>query len=461
MTEKEKKSPGFIISENIECLAIAIAMALILKFFIIEAYKIPSGSMQPTIIGNSDTGIYDRVLVNKFVYLVSEPERWDVIVFKFPMNQSENYIKRLIGLPGEKVTIKNGDIYINGKIERKPEKVLGSVLKEVYSSGNGRGRFEDLFSTRPGCVAVSGEEVRFAEPCLATMTNIMDDYLHGYDLDYGIPRPERHKIEDDGIHHVGDLEISFEVELGAAASGVRGEIRENDRVHTFFLKAGGSAEPSFIRTSKMATESLGTNLTVWSSKKVVLQKGRTYEVAFANIDDRLSIRLDGEEIASHEYDTDRIEMGDSPNSICFGPVGGGGAFRDVTVLRDIYYINNSPEGFTEYRVKKEHYFAMGDNTQNSSDSRKWRSIELTRKDGTSLKGEFQRGKVPDDLLTPFGTRICPFVDIYGDTHYLRGIDLAKNPEFDNEHFVHEKFMLGKAMAVFWPIYPHFRWKLIR
>ena len=129
MKKKEKKRIELIISENIECLAIAIAMALILKFFIIEAYKIPSGSMQPTIMGNAEIGLYDRVLVNKFIYLVDEPERFDIIVFKYPLDQSKNYIKRLIGLPGEAVGIRGGDIYINGEIERKPESAVNAVLK--------------------------------------------------------------------------------------------------------------------------------------------------------------------------------------------------------------------------------------------------------------------------------------------------------------------------------------------
>ena len=458
MTKKEKKSLGFIISENIECLAIAIAMALILKFFIIEAYKIPSGSMQPTIIGNSDTGIYDRVLVNKFVYLISEPQRWDVIVFKFPMNQSENYIKRLIGLPGEKVAIKNGDIYINGKIERKPEKVLDSVLKEIYSADGKRGRFEELFDFPRGAVAVSDGEIAFTKPCLASMKNIVDDYLHGYDTDYGIPRPKPHKIEEDGKHRVGDLKIVFEVELEKGAQGLRCEIRENSRTHSFFLRTAGSAPKSHIRTTSTATEGLERTITAWSSEKIVLEPGQRYEVALANIDDRLSISLDGKEIASHEYETEWIEWGDEPNSIGFGPVGGKGILRDVALLRDI---NGSPEGMTEYVVEKDHYFAMGDNTQNSSDSRKWKSIRLAKKDGTELEGQFERGRFPGQLLNLFGTQPAPFGDLYGDTHILRGCDNVRNPEIKNTHLIHKKFMLGKAIAVFWPIYPHFRWKLIR
>src|SRR5262245_38880877 len=115
--------------ENLESLAIAVVMALVLKFFLIEAYKIPTGSMQPTIMGDEHTN--DRVLVNKIVYFLRRPERFEVIVFRNPLNQRQNYIKRLIAFGGETLTIRNGDQFAGptgGKSEvlRKPEHVWRS-----------------------------------------------------------------------------------------------------------------------------------------------------------------------------------------------------------------------------------------------------------------------------------------------------------------------------------------------
>ena len=77
------------IMENVEALAIAIVMALILKYFLIEAYKIPTGSMQPQIMGDPPTGVFDRVLVNKLVYLLRGPERFEVVVFRKPLWQRQ------------------------------------------------------------------------------------------------------------------------------------------------------------------------------------------------------------------------------------------------------------------------------------------------------------------------------------------------------------------------------------
>ncbi|MBJ02340.1 MAG: S26 family signal peptidase, partial [Planctomycetes bacterium] len=63
--------------ENIEAITMAIVVAILLKYFIVEAYKIPTGSMQPTLMGNTDTGVFDRVLVDKLSYHYRDPERWE------------------------------------------------------------------------------------------------------------------------------------------------------------------------------------------------------------------------------------------------------------------------------------------------------------------------------------------------------------------------------------------------
>jgi signal peptidase I len=464
MKKKKKTSTPLIISENIECLAIAIAMALLLKFFIIEAYKIPSGSMQPTIFGNPQTGLYDRVLVNKSIYLVEKPKRWDVIVFKFPLNQSQNYIKRLIGLPEEKVTIKNGDIYINDRIARKTENANCSVLKQIFPSGKKGETIDEYFVIEGSESAVlPGNSLKLESGSRATKQNIRAKYLDGYDPDYGIPFPANVRPEE---HHlVGDLKLTFNVRLDSNSGGVRGEIVENQRVHTFFVKAVGREGSSYIETRDMRPSSSETLQRVWTSEKVSLESGRSCDLSFSNIDDRLSLAVDGEEVGFYEYDTDFIERGEDPNGVSFGPVDSGGEFSDISLFRDIYYLHDSPmKGYTEFKVPKHHYFALGDNTQNSSDGRRWHVVTLALKDGREISGEYLRAgpnAFPSELNSLRGTRFRTFVDIYGDGHTLCGQDLADYPKNDPSPFFHEKFLLGKAMAVFWPIYPHFRWKLIR
>ena len=85
----------------------------------------------------------DRILVSKFAYTLAEPERWDVIVFKFPGNPKQNYIKRLVGLPNETVTIRHGDVYARstgsdqaGTILRKPAETLLAMRHHVYDTSH-------------------------------------------------------------------------------------------------------------------------------------------------------------------------------------------------------------------------------------------------------------------------------------------------------------------------------------
>lgn len=119
------------IQEWIETLLWAIILALFIRAIFIQAYKIPTGSMQPTLLGSQDYGIGDHLLVNKFIYgsmlfekwrlpIIRKPKRGDVIVFKYPKDPKVYYVKRCIGLPGETLEIRNKRVYINGKLLDEP-----------------------------------------------------------------------------------------------------------------------------------------------------------------------------------------------------------------------------------------------------------------------------------------------------------------------------------------------------
>lgn len=176
--------------ETVESIAMAIILALLFRGFVAEAFVIPTGSMAPTLMGlhkdvccpecghwyttgassertrdgdkngwfvttttcpicrytqrldlfnepNQSSFSGDRILVSKFAYDVGEPRRWDVIVFKCPGEATQNYIKRLIGLPNEVVRVQGGNIYIQKlgedffTIARKPNEKLGTILQIV------------------------------------------------------------------------------------------------------------------------------------------------------------------------------------------------------------------------------------------------------------------------------------------------------------------------------------------
>lgn len=110
-----------LVREYVEAILIAFVLAVFIRTFVVQAFKIPSGSMIPTLL------IGDHILVSKFVYGIKnpftgtviiplkEPVRNDVIVFKYPLNRSQDFIKRVVGLPGDSVEIINKKLFINGK----------------------------------------------------------------------------------------------------------------------------------------------------------------------------------------------------------------------------------------------------------------------------------------------------------------------------------------------------------
>ncbi len=119
----EKKK---FIKEYVEPIVIAILIALFIRTFIVQAFKIPSSSMEPTLL------VGDHILVNKFIYGVripltdtklfqfKKPQRGDIIVFIYPRDHSKDFIKRVIGMEGEKVEILRNKIYINDKLIDDP-----------------------------------------------------------------------------------------------------------------------------------------------------------------------------------------------------------------------------------------------------------------------------------------------------------------------------------------------------
>ncbi len=116
--EGPKKSA---LREIAESLVIAVVLALLIRAFIFQPFYIPSGSMEPTL------QIQDHIIVNKFVYRFHEPERGDIVVFRYPLNPKKDFVKRLVGKPGERVEIRNSRIYVDGR--EIPEKYLPPGLR--------------------------------------------------------------------------------------------------------------------------------------------------------------------------------------------------------------------------------------------------------------------------------------------------------------------------------------------
>ncbi len=138
-----KKNERSLIANAYEFFPI-LAIVLIVRSFIIEPFNIPSPSMVPTlytgdfiIVNKYDYGIR-LPLVNKKVINISDPERGDVAVFRYPKNPKLHYIKRVIGLPGDKVSYQQGVLSVNGKpLKRQPSDFVPNedLTKQIYKAG--------------------------------------------------------------------------------------------------------------------------------------------------------------------------------------------------------------------------------------------------------------------------------------------------------------------------------------
>jgi signal peptidase I len=109
----KKSSTGRTILEYVILAVVAIAVALLIQQFLVKPYRIPSASMEDTLL------IGDRVLVDRISWRFADPQRGDIVVFHPPFD-GPVLIKRIIGLPGDEVSLTDGDVYINGKLLDEP-----------------------------------------------------------------------------------------------------------------------------------------------------------------------------------------------------------------------------------------------------------------------------------------------------------------------------------------------------
>lgn len=153
--DKYKKA---VIREWVESIVVAFILAMVIRTFVVQAFKIPTGSMRPTLSEG------DRILVNKFLYgaripltevrtpAIRQPRRGDIIVFLYPESPTKYYIKRLIATGGETVQIKNGNIYINGQLCDDPD-----FKKRFYYNRGSFGEEGKLVTVPPDSYFVLGD----------------------------------------------------------------------------------------------------------------------------------------------------------------------------------------------------------------------------------------------------------------------------------------------------------------
>jgi len=366
----------------------------------------------------------DRILVDKFAYDFAAPARWDVVVFKYPEDAKTNYIKRLVGLPGETVSISAGDIWTSTDgaaptIVRKPPSKLLAMLQCVHDSRfvspelqragwprawsdwSAPGSADPVWKTaddgRSFAVTAGGTTAatlryRHAPPTAEDWTA----------LEKGEPLALRAKprlIDDfqpyNAIatrpHWVGDLAVDCRLASRSTSGTVTLDLVEAGRGHRCTIDLADGTARLFLPEAGAGAQP--------RAKTPVRGRG-TWRVVFANVDDELTLFVDGRPIAfdrpglwSRSIDSaeasmpdDRpLEPGDARSGdlapIGITVVGADVHVSDLRVLRDVYYIGAVDVGARpgelvererlEFPLAADQFFVLGDNSAASKDSRMW------------------------------------------------------------------------------------------
>lgn len=478
--------------DNIEAIAISIVTIVLFKYFVLEAYKIPTGSMQPTLMGNAETGIYDRVIVDKISYHVRDPERFEIAVFKYPLDSSKNFIKRIVGMPSERMRIVNGDLFIlkdgetEEKILRRSRAIQDAQLRrlETEAEWNPKGgalqswkiESEDsgdtiLASPPPSATFPATGSVVFPR----TRSSVRDDYLDGYPL--GMKPKVDDTKKNSNVNMVSDLRVAATVEAEAGCAAVTFVLKEGSRRFRFVLPGPAAPEGAVARIEVDGIDPMFTldATRSASSNSFRLKAGDEVDIEVQNLNDMLAFRIDGEEVATLEIPP----APDQPNSgvkiEVENAAAGSTEIADVKVWRDIYYtFAAGRQKIKEWQIPENCYVVLGDNSQDSSDGRDWTYDQYEVLEGEDkgkiIKGNRRGGNIYRPENNP---RIIPngdsetifFIDDKGELHVWDRDEVKRLvPDSTTASFVPRDLIRGRAVMVVWPLAPQhdvYRWKWVR
>ena len=442
----------------------------------------------------------DRVLVLKYLYRFVEPERWDVVVFKNPQDNTQNYIKRLIGLPGETIEIVHGDIFVGKskkgpwEIQRKPRRAQKAMWQIVFDNDyrpdeslhKDYPEWEHPYWKRAGRDDTAWEAVESKRHKVHVLNTRVFQFA-------GAPRQQEiayHPTPDDFIPNYGynsplgsqpsagaggnaggaetrictDLKLSFTFEPHATGSVValmlssfehrfKGEIRGDGTVRLYHRIEGGK----------------DNRWTEWGQGQVDgIAIGKACEVALTHADFRVTLWVDGKDVlvsSVKDYDGDHDDMvarmkrvastdGSSSEPIPIpqvrvGASGGPCTLRHVRVMRDVFYVNMPlQKSGADYAGPAGDYARARESKGLALGPSGWgvmgRAIELVENtDQPDLDEFFVLGdNSPESLDSRAWATASPSLRLYADKGKKRfQYKLGTVPRYN---------MIGKAFFVYWP-----------
>lgn len=367
----------------------------------------------------------NKILVDKLAFVFGDPKRWDVFVFEF--DQWKNYIKRLVGLPGERIDVWDGDLYVNGAIERKSrhayiQDVLWTKISDTDVPERGIEIQAPLLEgwpyapwarlpwreLSPGDGPRAGRQDAEWKADVrrwsvnATGGRIALEYQRGFDnyYSYNLLRGgSAVGSYPDGVQ-VGDKKAAFTVHVagvspppvqpplpGPGGSWVGAELRDGD--FTFRLAVPVGSDAGLKATLERIGPSTGAPSVppLRAEAAFAIPPRRDVRIELENADDRVAARLDGVELLVLEYRS--LPEGASLLSPPEGPgerrgehflrlvcQGVQAELSSIQVYRDMYYIpeTNHGERWRGIQLGEGEYLAMGDNAPSSADGRYWGAV---------------------------------------------------------------------------------------
>ena len=350
------------------------AVLLFVRVFLVGLYHVDSGSMEPTVHGSSEGGEYLAVRYGR----VDTLERFDLVALLPGGGERSSRIKRVVGLPGESVSLQGGDVWIDGvplapEVPRPP---LVLVFDQGWMDVEMAFRLTDAWTVVGDTLRLDGDTVSSgAGRGLLYMRQVLkDDYL-----DASGSRVEGQEV-------VADATLELEVQLEDPPATLRfGLLEKGDVFEVRLAPAGGAAKAQLMRRNLHGEERLAEGSVAWGEG--------FHRVRFQNRDNHLSFEVDEEVVLQVSYTANAFLASDhakrgfsaATDRVFFGGEEGSASFRRVRVLRDLHYTPRGDFGVEEpLQLGPSEIFVLGDNSSDSRDGRDWGATPLSEVLGRPL-----------------------------------------------------------------------------
>jgi signal peptidase I len=398
---------------------------LLTLHFAWQATVVPTGSMQPTIMGAAgrDGLSGDHLLVERFSYLFHDPKRWDIAVFQFPLFRERLFVKRVVGLPGEHVEIKDGDLYVNGAIAKKPPLVQQTMWVELFPRANRLAKPKALSQGFTHDEATGGSWKRVSDTEVRCTP--------------GADKPSFAYCNGTAAHP--DVRIALTaVREPKATIMVRIESRGN-YVGLTVGPNGAELRADHFKGSVILDNSIDDM--THARIELAVADGETWAV------------VEGHEFARYPF---RVE-GPGKTRVEIGASDGAVNFSDVRVDHDIEYVSDGTAG--KWDVPSDGFFFVGDNQETiqgkpaSYDGRLW-TVDVFHPPGGGAPIAAAT-EYPDENGRPMSGRIrvadgrYVFLDVDGVPRDLpvEGTQRDRNVPWP---FARRNHLVGRAFMIFWP-----------